>query len=117
MRNDTLLKVTCTIDDNKTEKLDFEYFDKEGNFVGNIIVDSRGNLNWQVINGLYFETINPSIEYIIGEKNNNHFEYEMPNIDLSRWERALDMIDERNLHVNYSKEMNYENEDINKHIK
>jgi len=117
MRNDTQLKVTCTIDENKVEELHFDYFDKEGNFIGKIIVSSTGSLKWNIINALYQETINIPIEYILGDKCGNRFEYEMPNEDLNRWERALDMIEERNLYINYTQTFGFDDEKSNITIK
>ena len=101
MNNDLQIEVSWFMNENMAGELHFNYFDKEGNMVGNIIVDAFGNMRWEIFNLAYRDYLSSIINYIyVGDLNNN-ISFESKDMNGLRWTRARIYIEKHGLLINY----------------
>jgi len=124
MRNDTNIKVTC-VNNERTDEFHFDFYNKEGKFVGTVQVNEQGQLKWYIFNkrdedvfildqGIE-ENILYTVSYIFGAPVENTVEYinEANMCDENRWDRALNFIERRGLYVNYKQDQYYNSDYAN----
>lgn len=99
MRNDLLLKITL-IENNDVDELYFDYYNRLGVFVGNVIVTSQGKIEWHIINAAYQNNIFNIILYINGANTKKYLDYIEENLDTLRWIRAGEFITNNGLFIN-----------------
>lgn len=128
MRNDTQLKITLTLNEGLKE-YHFDIYNKEYRFVGTVIINEKGQLEWYIFNKDYEnntfifdkgieENILSLASYIYGKRINNTLEdinySKLPVKD--RWERAIEYIEKFGFTVNYKINRYYNDEYANKVI-
>ena len=110
MKNDTTLKATWVVNKDSINELYFDYYSKDNNLVGNIIVNEKGELAWHILDAAYEGNIDLSLGYILGGEIVKKLDYTMPDADIERWNNAKKMIQARNIYLNYKESSSIENE-------
>ena len=100
MRNDLIVKATWLINNDNQNEIYLDYFNKKGKYVGNIIVDEIGRLEWHIIDALYQEDLFAVINYINGNNDINRLEFKEKDLDISRWERLKLFIQQKSIILN-----------------
>ena len=110
MRNDMIVKATWVINEKGINEIYFDYVNKEGNYVGNIIVGENGSFEWHIIDMSYLDDIFKVIQFINGKPTIDRLENVMNDLDNNRWEKAKLYIKSNNLILNRY-QANYYNDD------
>lgn len=100
MRNDLNVKGTWYVNENNQNEIYLDYFNKEGNFVGNIIVGEIGTLEWNIMDGNYQDDLFPIIEYINNKVRNLRLTYQEKDLDPERWNRMKTVIKYKSIILN-----------------
>ena len=100
MRNDLMIKATWFVNKEKQNEIYFDYFNKEGNFVGNIIVGEIGTIEWHIIDANYQEDLFAVINYINDNKEVSRLDYKEKELDTKVWDRVKIFIQQKNIILN-----------------
>lgn len=106
MKNDVNIKTTWLIND-KSNYLEIEFYNFEGNYLGIVNVTNKGKVSWSIEDLNYIENIINLVNYVMGEDYHHKLHYETKDEIEQRWTNACIYIKARNLVVN--KKYNYEN--------
>ena len=98
MRDELQIKANCIISSNWTNQIHFDYYDKEMNLVGSIIVDEYGRLEWHLLNKRYKDNLLNLVVYLNGDSDLSL------ELNLKRWQKAKILISNCGLYLNYEKE-------------
>ncbi len=85
MKNDIIVKATWIVNFDGNSKVYFDYFNREGNFVGNVIITEKGKMSWAIINANYKDNIINVVNYIMGINENRRLQDETADENDVRW--------------------------------
>ena len=107
MKNDMIVKVTWVINKEQINEVYFDYLNKEGKYVGNIIVDEYGKASWYIMDAAYKDNINQTINYIMGNNEKRMLQYETKDLDVNRWLNTRRYIANQHLVLNFQQGNEY----------
>jgi hypothetical protein len=76
MKHYTVVKATWIANYDGDSKVYFDYFNKEGDFIGNIIVGEKGQISWYIIDATYKDDIIEVVNYLMGNNDNKRLQGE-----------------------------------------
>jgi len=85
MRNDVQVKATWITNFDGNSTIYFDYFNKNGDYIGDIIVTNKGKMSWYVIDATYKEDITYVINYIMGKTEERKLQDETKDEQILRW--------------------------------
>ncbi len=100
MRNDVLIRVTEVRTGKKQHEIHFDYYNTMEKYVGNITINSNGEIKWIIINALYSENIFSAIKEIYENEYIKLLEYCDKNELYNRWINAREYIKTKGYYVN-----------------
>ncbi len=101
MDSELQITVSWFMKEDNTSELHFNYYDYEGNLVGNINVDANGSICWKIDNLSYKDYLMSIISYIYAGDINDKISFETTESKSLRWTRARIYIEKNGLKINY----------------
>ncbi len=102
MENDLYIKISSLTNKGRSI-LYFDYINKRGIYIGNIIITSDGKMEWYIIDKKYEKNIISAVKEINGFNSLNMLEYNDNQTNILRWENAWLFIENHGYHTNFYK--------------